>query len=141
MDRIPTSLLNIFEGTPPQDRKLPINFMDAGNNATFKVDGPIKVEHNNTSAHPDGIHYFLVWEPLDDQGNVMPQISNRPSGAPTVEMPMPPNFSRTETFEPPFDNPDGWRVRVNIPAQAPRNGASTGVYLNIRELAKPSRNR
>ncbi len=141
MDRTPTSLLNLFEGAPPQDRKLPINIMEAGDKATFRVDGPIKIEHTNNGAHPDAIHYFLAWDPLDEQGNVMQQISNRPSGAPTVQKWVPPfNIPADEIFKPPFDNPNGWRVLIRIPAQESRNGNSPGgVVMKVRELSRPSK--
>lgn len=134
MDRIPKSLLNFDVGAPTQDGELPIYSLKAGDKAAFKVDGPIKVEHRNTGAHLDGIHYFLVWEPLDDQGNVMPQMSNHPSGAPTVQKWVPPfSISDDEIYEPPFENRNGWRVLIRIPPQAPRAGNVPGVVLNIRD--------
>jgi hypothetical protein len=145
MDRMQRqkSLLNLNADAAAQDGKLLINSMKAGDKAAFKVDGPIKVEHRNTGAHPDGIHYFLVWDPLDEQGNVMQQISNRPSSAPTVQKWVPPfNIPADEIFKPPFDNPTGWRVLIRIPAQKSRNGNSPDdVVMKVREFSGPSKDR
>lgn len=133
-------MLNLNEDAAAQDGKRLKNSMKVGDKAAFNVDGPIKVEHRNAGAHSDGIHYHVIWEPLDDQGNVMQQISNRPSGAPTFTTWVPPfNLDWDQVFEPPFNNPNGWRVRIHIPAQASSGGNVPGVVLDINELPRPSK--
>lgn len=133
---------SIADATPTESKRqptyyrLPSNFVDSGTQ-TFRVDGPIAVDHVNSSMHPDGIDYHVIWDPLDAQGNVRPSISNRQSGAPMSGTHVPPISTISRTYNPPFDNPDGWRVRIIIPPQPARSGNSDGVYLNIIDPSKP----
>lgn len=108
----------------------------------FRVDGPITVYHRGSGSISDGIDYRVLWESLDDQGNVIPGFNKLAEDTPPDG-----GQQRERSYNPPFDNPNGWRVHIKVPPQPEYSGSSNGVYLQVGvssgALKKefPSRNR
>ena len=94
----------------------------------FKVKGPIRVEMDSPAFGADGLHYFVRWLALDARGRVMPEVRNPDSqeldrGHHAIR--------KTKVYEPPFDNPHGFRVEIRIPPQQRPHGNSPGASLRI----------
>ncbi len=105
---------------------------------TFDTTGPVRVQMVNDSLHPDGLRYNVVWHALDADGNVVPEVrsaDNKPVEHGGHVSPW--GGVQERVFEPPYDNPYGFRVRVWIPPQAANSGNSAGPYLNIFPAKKP----
>ena len=98
---------------------------------TFDTTGPVRVERVSPSLHLDGLEYKIDWQPLDADGNVVPEYrspDHQPDGDSGWLAPFVPE---SKVFEPPYDNPYGFRVRIWIPPQPAYSGNSAGPYLNI----------
>ncbi len=111
----------------------------------FKVNGPVRVELNNPTMGLDGLEYHVDWHPLDEEGNVVAEF-RKPDHMPMVGGGHAlPSVPKSTTFEPPYDNPSGFEVRVSIPPQGVYNANSARPYLNVYTLetgrAKPRKNR
>lgn len=93
--------------------------------------GPVRIDRRSMAMGADGMVYNVVWHPLDKDGKVQPAVQ-----APADEQPVYGGHTWTNTpsgtvVEPPFDNPNGWAVRVYVPPQATPNGASLGTDISI----------
>jgi hypothetical protein len=93
--------------------------------------GPIRVDIVNNSLGVDGMHYNAYWEPLDENGEVAPQVMNPGSGKDVHGGVAAPLGRTTQILEPPFENRNGWRVTIEVPLQDAANGNSAGPYLDI----------
>ena len=101
----------------------------------LKTKGPIRVDASTASFLGDKKLYRVEWQPLDEFGRVMPVVSNRDKKL-KERMAVAGNVGviggSKHIWEPPFDWPHGFRVKISIPPQAPTRRGSLGILLQIR---------
>ena len=78
-----------------------------------------------------GIDYEVYWYPLDKDGNVTPILTDPNKPQQKYVAPVFLGQSPSNLHQPPFDNPNGFLVKVRIPPQPTRNNASLGTHLDI----------
>ena len=93
--------------------------------------GPIRFELHTHTAGLDGFRYYVEWYPLDEEGTPQQVATSSDStperlgGHAILGRPKP------DDSTPPYHNPHGWQVKINIPSQPQVHGNSAGNYLNI----------
>jgi hypothetical protein len=95
--------------------------------------GNLYMKLGNEGLHPDAREYRLSWQPLGKDGRVRQSVSppggNSESHTVQVKGYPRPGHTAERIHKPPYENPDGWAVRVTFPPQRQYTRNPTGVRV------------
>ena len=97
----------------------------------IKVKGPVKVKLQTNALSIDGLIYYVEWQPLDKNGNILPQFRGPNQPPKNRGRHVVPGNPDVQTFQPPYDHEHGFQVRIWIPPQQTPNGNTAGAYLDV----------
>ena len=111
-------------------KQQPTLFQEQGGTEVITY-GPIRFELHTRTTGLDGFRYYVEWHPLDEEGAPRQVATSSDSTPEPLGGQAILGRPKREDSVPPYHNPHGWQVKINIPSQPQVHGNSAGNYLNI----------
>ena len=106
-------------------KQQPTLFQEQGGTEVITY-GPIRFELHTRTTGLDGFRYYVEWHPLDEEGAPRQVATSSDSTPEPLGGQAILGRPKREDSVPPYHNPHGWQVKINIPSQPQVHGNSAG---------------